>query len=79
VCIAKNDCPRAIAQEKFGSFEFMGRAVSLSSKLQFPEAAMSKKGSRDKAEELRTDADNIRAEQCRAGFASKSTPITVSK
>jgi hypothetical protein len=40
---------------------------------------MSKKGSRDKAEELRTDADNIRAEQCGAGFASKSTPITVSK
>jgi hypothetical protein len=40
---------------------------------------MSKKGSWDKAEELRTDADNIRAERCRAGFASKSTPITVSK
>jgi hypothetical protein len=44
----------------------IARAWTCQSRQQFPEAAMSKKGDRfrDKAEELRADADDIRAEEC---------------
>jgi len=52
--------------------KFIARAVSLlSSRLKFHEAAMYKKGDQlqTKAEELRTNADNIRAEECHPDFA----------
>jgi hypothetical protein len=54
------------SQFKLFDTKFIARAVDLSCARQFPEAAMSKKRDRlrDKAEELRANADNIGAEEC---------------
>jgi hypothetical protein len=64
--IARNSWVRGSSSLSSRSCAIIARAVDLSSGRQFPEAAMSKKGDRlrDKAEELRPNADNIRAQEC---------------